>query len=323
MEVSVIIPTYNRVKDLNECLNSIIVQTTLPKEIIVIDDGDDDKTESLIANRKKELEERGVLLRYIRKKREKSLTISRNIGVENANGDIILFLDDDVILDKNYIKEILRIYEMYPNALGVQGCITNIKVSKVMNFINKIFFHGCLEKDKCRILPSTESTYPLNLNKVIKVQMIAGGYTSFKKNIFDKVRFNEKLLKSSYKEDKFFAYLLLQNYQNSLFMTPYAKLVHNVSQEGRLPNKIRKYMTQIYSLYFFYKNVDQNLKNRLIYLWSRFGYLGIHIGSFILKPSKSRLLRVKYLMGAYITCMKHIEEIKRGDLDFFNKRLRR
>lgn len=40
MQVSIIIPTYNRVKALDECLDSIISQIILPKEVIIVDDSD-------------------------------------------------------------------------------------------------------------------------------------------------------------------------------------------------------------------------------------------------------------------------------------------
>lgn len=104
MEVSVIIPTYNRVKDVDECLDSIILQRILPKEVIIVDDSDNDEIKNLVEHRKDKFKEKDIVLRYIRNEKEKSLTIARNIGIENATGDTILFLDDDVILDKNYIK---------------------------------------------------------------------------------------------------------------------------------------------------------------------------------------------------------------------------
>jgi len=101
MQVSVIIPTYNRLKNLKETLNSVIVQTTLPKEIIIVDDSDDDKIKNLIEYKKSKFEKRRTLLKYIRNKKDKSLAIARNIGIENATGDIILFLDDELMLNKN------------------------------------------------------------------------------------------------------------------------------------------------------------------------------------------------------------------------------
>ena len=48
MQVSVIIPTYNREKELKTCLNSILHQTKLPKEVIIVDDSDNDKVENVI-----------------------------------------------------------------------------------------------------------------------------------------------------------------------------------------------------------------------------------------------------------------------------------
>jgi glycosyltransferase involved in cell wall biosynthesis len=323
MQVSIVIPTYNRVKDLDVCLDSIIVQTKPPKEILIVDDSDNDKIENLVEHRKEEFKEKDMFLRYIRNEKDKSSAIAKNIGIKSATGDIILFLDDDVILDKEYIIKILKVYEKYPNALGVQGYVTIFKISKVVNFINKIFFLGGLEKDRSRILPSTESTSPLNLNRVITVQMVAGFNMSFKKMIFNEVVFDSKLLKYSYKEDKHLCHYIINKYPNSLFMTPYAKVIHNHSQEGRHIRKQVCYIQQIYSFYFFYKNIYQSIKNKSIFLWSRIGYLIMSMGAIIIKrPHRERILELKYVIGAYIMCMKHIKEIKNGDLEFFNTRLR-
>jgi glycosyltransferase involved in cell wall biosynthesis len=248
MQISVIIPTHNRVKDLEETLDLIIVQTTLPKEIIIVDDSDNDKIENLIEQRKNEFEEKEILLKYIRNEEEKSLTIARNIGIENATGDVILFLDDDVILDKEYIKEILRIYEEYPNALGVQGYITKIELSKFWNRINKILFCGYHEKDKCRVLPSTNITIPYLLDKVISCQWLSGSNQSYRRNILQRFKYDENLKRYSYKEDVDLSYQVFKQYPNSLCITPYAKLVHKASEGGKLPNKTLIYMKHIYSL---------------------------------------------------------------------------
>jgi GT2 family glycosyltransferase len=326
MQVSIIIPTYNRVKDLEETLDSIISQTTLSKEILIVDDSDHNEIENLVERRKNEFKEKEIVLKYLRNKKEKSLAIARNVGIENAVGDVILFLDDDVVLDKDYIKEIVRIYEAYPNALGVQGYITNIVLSEFWNRIDKILFRGYLEKNKCRVLPSTNTTYPYLLDKVISCQWLSGSNQSYRRNILQKFRYDENLKRYSYKEDVDLSYQVHKQYPNSLYITPYARLIHKASEGGKLPNKKLIHMKHLYILYFFYKHLDQNIKNKIILIWCWVGYLimntSISIMSLIIRGSTSGLVTVKYTIGAYVTCMKHLNEIKKGDLKFFNKRLR-
>ena len=326
MQVSIIIPTYNRVNDLEETLDSIVSQTTLSKEILIVDDSNNDEIENLIEYRKKEFEEKEILLKYIRNKKEKSLTIARNIGIENAIGDIILFLDDDVVLEEDYITEILRIYEKYPNAFGVQGYITNIILSKFWNRIYKILFLSHLEKNKCRVIPSTNTTYPYLLDKVITCQWLSGSNHSYRRNILQRFKYDGNLKRYSYKEDVDLSYRVSKQYRNSLYITPYAKLVHKASEGGKLPNKMLIYMKHIHSLYFFYKNIDQTIKNKIIFTWCWIGYLIMNtyfsIMSLINRGSKSELVTVIYTISAYVTCMKHINEIKKGNFEFFNKVLR-
>lgn len=323
MQVSVIIPTYNRVNDLIECLDSIITQTILPEEVIMVDDSDNNEIEKLVEHRKDEFNKTGVVLRYARNEREKSLTIARNIGIENATGDIILFLDDDVVLDKNYMKEVLRVYREKPGAVGVQGQIQNIvQGRKVRHIFNRLFYLGFTEKDRCRVLPSLNITYPPISDRIINCEWLSGANQSFRRDVLEEFRYDENLKKYSYREDVDISYRIFKRYPDSLFMTPHAKLIHNISQEMRLPKKELVYMSEAYKLYIFCKNMDQNLKNRAIYLWSRVGEAIYDTVLLFLRPSRSKLTKIKYLIGAYIYCINHVNEIENGNLEFFNKRLR-
>ena len=321
MKLSIVIPTYNRAKELDEALDSVISQTSLPEEVIIVDDSDDDAVENLTGRRGSEFEEKGVFLRYIRNKREKSLTIARNIGIESATGDIILFLDDDVVLDKDYIKEILRVYEEEPDALGVQGYITNVSLPRRWNAINKILFLGHLEKNRCSVLPSTNTTYPYPLERTISCEWLSGSNQSYKRSVLERFRYDENLKRYSYKEDVDLSYRVYRQHPDSLYMTPHAKLVHKTSQEARLPDRVLIHMQQIHSLYFFYKNIDQSIMNKLTFLWCKAGYLLVNVGDVITHYSNEKFLKLKYIIGAYIACMKHAKELKRGELDFFNRRL--
>jgi len=60
----------------------------------------------------------------------------------------------------------------------------------------------------------------------------------------------------------------------------------------------------------------------MIFLWYRIGHLCMNIGELIIRHSNEKLLKVKYIVEAYIICIQHKKEIKKGDLEFFNKGLR-
>jgi len=321
MQVSVIIVTYNRIKDLSECLNSILVQASLPKEVIIVDNSDSKESEKLIGKRKSEFKKNNIYLRYIKNEKENALTVARNIGIKNVTGEIILFLDDDVILEKNYIKEILKVYEEYPESLGVRGYITPEGVSKVRNLVYKLFFLYHLEKNKCRVLFSISATYPYPLDKIIPCQWLSGANHSYKRRVLEEFTYDEKLKKYSEGEDLEFSYRVFKKYPNSLYITPSAKLIHKTSPSGRILGKELICMREIYGLYLFYKVFGSSLKNRLIYIWSRIGKLILNIGRSVFKLSVVGFRENVYVIGAYMYCMIHLREIKKGDLEFFNKRL--
>ena len=321
--VSVIIPTYNRINDLIECLNSIIKQTITPKEVIFIDDSDDDQVRDFVQDRFHEFACKGIDLRYIKNSREKSSAIARNIGIGLAKGDFLLFLDSDIILEDCYIQEIIRIYKEFPNALGVTGYITNINYFKYYNKMARIFYLSFLEPNRCRVMPSTEITYPFGLDQIINPDAMSGSNMSFKKSILNEIKFDEKLLRYSYKEDEDISYYISKLYQKSLFMTPHAKVLHCISDSGRMPQKLDIYMKQIYALYFFYKNINQTHINKIIFIWSRFGYIVFYIMGVLFRPRKSSYLKLKYLIEAYTLCFKRKKDIECGNIEFFNSMLRR
>ncbi len=87
--ISVIIPTYNREADILRAVNSVLTQTYAFYEIIIIDDGSTDNTESII----KSINDRRI--RYLRSDRNNGVAAARNIGIKNATGELIAFLDSD------------------------------------------------------------------------------------------------------------------------------------------------------------------------------------------------------------------------------------
>jgi len=320
MQVSIIIPTYNRPKDLAECLDSISNQAYLPFEVLIIDNGNVAETKKFVKKNLSKFGKRNISLSYIKNDKENSLTLARNIGARNARGDIVLFLDDDVILDKDYLKEILKVYEEQPDALGVQGFIEQEKVSKIRNIIYKIFFLYHLERNCCRALPSGSVTYPYELGRTVSCQWLSGA-SSYRKQILKEFKFDEKLKKYSDGEDLEFSYRVFRKYQNSLYITPYAKMIHKTAFSGRALGKELINMREVYGLYIFYKFFNHTIRDRFIYIWSRIGRFLITLVRVAIRRPTGGLLELIYLVGAYYLCLRHLGDIKQGKLEFFNQTL--
>lgn len=97
-KVSVIIPTFNRVKLLKRALHSIFYQTYNNWEIIVVDNFSSDGTERLI----NDLDDKRII--YKKYRNNGIIGASRNIGINSSDGYYLAFLDSDDWWDKNKLR---------------------------------------------------------------------------------------------------------------------------------------------------------------------------------------------------------------------------
>jgi len=104
-KASVIIPVYNEEKYLSACLKSIFFQSLKPYEIIIVDDGSNDGSLFLIVQIKKDLRIKNMI---VLKQKHQGPAVARNLGAKKARGEILIFLDTDMIYDKQYIKELIK-----------------------------------------------------------------------------------------------------------------------------------------------------------------------------------------------------------------------
>jgi glycosyltransferase involved in cell wall biosynthesis len=120
IKASIIIPTYNRKDNLVRILESLKDQTASPGdfEVIVVDDGSTDDSSAVA----------GLAfpfsLRYLRQANLGSAA-ARNAGAELASGDLLIFLDDDMIVEKGFISGLLRISQLswlHRNGIAAAFC---------------------------------------------------------------------------------------------------------------------------------------------------------------------------------------------------------
>lgn len=98
--VSVVIPVYQAAGHLENCLKSILNQTHKNKEIILIDDGSVDGSAKICDDYAARYRE----IRCIHQK-NKGVSCARNLGINMAQGQYILFVDSDDYVDENYLKD--------------------------------------------------------------------------------------------------------------------------------------------------------------------------------------------------------------------------
>lgn len=106
--VSLVIATYNRGERIGRTLNSALAQTTIPSEIIVVDDGSTDDTASWIRSRYPMVRVESVP--------NGGTSLARNRGAAVARGDVLLFLDHDDDLRPHAVETLVRLLGRFPDA---------------------------------------------------------------------------------------------------------------------------------------------------------------------------------------------------------------
>lgn len=120
--VSVNILTYNAQDLIGPCLRSILKQTYDNIEVLVIDNASTDKTLDVIRRISPKI-------RIIRNKNNLGLSIGYNTGIRESKGEYVLCLNQDVVLDGDFVKNAIEAIEVDDKIAAVQG-----KLYKIENF---------------------------------------------------------------------------------------------------------------------------------------------------------------------------------------------
>ena len=100
--ISIIIPSYNRANLISDTLDSLINQIYQNWECIIVDDGSTDDTLIVVESYCM----KDIRFKLLNREREpKGAPTCRNIGLANANGEFLIFLDSDDILFSHALKE--------------------------------------------------------------------------------------------------------------------------------------------------------------------------------------------------------------------------
>ena len=110
MNISVVIPMYNREKTIECAISSVLKQTVQPLEIIVVDDGSTDGSVGIVQRLCRENQR----IRLRRLKKNRGAQVARNCGIRAAKGEWVLFLDSDDELMCNALQFLAEAAEKNP-----------------------------------------------------------------------------------------------------------------------------------------------------------------------------------------------------------------
>lgn len=127
---TVVIPTFNRKALLSSCLKSLL-DLDYPQErfeIIIVDDGSSDGTGDFLSNK---YDLNSGRIKYLRSERNKGSAASRNIGFSLASGGLIVSLDDDCMVERSWLQDLVETFSSFPAASAVGGSVVNPTLSSL------------------------------------------------------------------------------------------------------------------------------------------------------------------------------------------------
>lgn len=245
-----------RSQPLLKLLKSVEMQTLYPNEILIIDGSVNNETEVVLKNNSFQ-----NLKYYKVGSEDRGLTKQRNYGIKRLaeSSEIVCFLDDDTVLDPKYFENIIGTYNERSNALAVGGYINNEitwEASDGRNNPNKFYYDGWMRDEPSRfklrrkfgLLPDASPGFLPTFShgrsvsflpptgKSYEVEMIMGGVSSYKVNVFDQIEFSTFFEGYGLYEDADFSLRLAK--LGKLYVNTAAQLGHFHEASGR-PNQYK------------------------------------------------------------------------------------
>jgi glucosyl-dolichyl phosphate glucuronosyltransferase len=255
-KVSVIIPTKNRADDLRRTVEDLIVQTRRPDEIIIVDQSSVPSFEPASVP---------IPVNYIYAPHISGAAVARNLAMDRATGDIWLFLDDDVILEPEYVEQIVLAYSA--EVAGVSGIITNYTVPSLSRrLFESVFVRGAFHDDRQPVYWHADA---LRFQGPQRVKQFGCGVMSFRGSVVRDLRFDPQLTGCSLAEDIDFCARLPRG--AILVIAPKARLFHKRSPAGRATAHWLDEHGQS-STYMRLRNWRRGLRDDLSFAWLQIGY---------------------------------------------------
>jgi GT2 family glycosyltransferase len=289
--VSVVVPTLNRPRSFQRCLDSLLRQSYGNFEVIVVNGKGN---VSLNSPRRCRI--------IVVRQNTPGHVHAYNLGVKHAKGKIVAFLDDDAVADENWIKELVKAYELSKNVGAVGGKVVDVGYKSetsvrhfhsrfMLSFLARVYETVVLENKSDAVgyvCKSGAVTSNLDADGSVKeVDSVQGVNMSFRKDVlmdaglFDEgYRFHGNLFETD-------ACLRVKRQGFRILYTPRAVVYHN-SQKRRLQG------IAFSEVRFFFKNFDWWNPSCLLRFLTKEGFWSFYRLSRYLKTKNKEDIKYSY-----------------------------
>ena len=271
-KISIIIPTLNRPVSLVLAVTSVLEQKHLPDELIIVDQSVDERSYIAVERLYKNFDVTPKLI-YLHEPEVSGLTEAKQRAVEVAKGDIISFLEDDVVLHEKYLENAVFIFKDNQKVIGCCGVISNISSGTLYEYLFKLFHRGIFYDSRLNIGKNRDCQ---GLGVLLPSRYLSGGISCYRKEVFEKVKLdtvNDLFMlvdiDFSTRAADFFG-------DEYFFISTNMCLEHNMSQINRMhlkerwQRKLREYIT-------FYKKHSNKRWSLVNLIWLLVGLFGASV----------------------------------------------
>lgn len=305
-KISVIIPCFNRVDTLEETLTALQACDPRPHEVLLIDQSNAPFDEQICCMIEKY---KNLYVRYLHLENPSSAH-ARNVGIDECNGDIIVFMDDDVTVPNDIFAKITEVL-IDSDIVMIAGI--DLYSRQSTSKLGYLFDMKSVKNRKIgHVTASMLGRFPTAAameGGQVETLWAMGFFFVVDKMLIDKyqLRFEERFKKYAYAEDLDFTqqYAKVAKQENRKSVIDMRICVkHRASQEWRSSSKTTTYMYIIHRMYLLYKN-EANIGRWIAFWWS---VVGMFLFRLLQKDN------VKDYIGAVKLAVEHKSAISKGDL---------
>lgn len=295
--LSAIVPTMDRRDDLLAFVATLVAQTVRPDELVVVDAGSVPQLEAAL---RAALEGSGISLVYSRS--EAGTSLQRNKALDQARGDLLFLLEDDVLLEEDFVERTLEAFALPfdPPVGAVLGTFTNPPRPRgwQQGYFRAFGMTHAVPGDEAGMSTSGGPRWLLEPSRPVAVPLATTGRTAWRREAIGDHRFDEYLSGYTMFEDVEFSFRAAEGW--TLVHTPHARLFHTRSDKARLDLGDRVGRL-IYSRYvFFRKHIPKRPRHIAAYAWTNLGITAFYAGvGLVRRPLGEKGAVLKGILSGY------------------------